>query len=151
LGYYIIYNTWFDFWSFGGLVQVEDVNQYLNGPFQFEYEEEANIDYLKGVFEEYPISILISPYASQRDVIDFIKKTHVTHIRPLQEKYQKPDVKIGKVRKRNNKVLVRNKFIYENRNLSKRKIAHLVADNFDEVLDYTYIAKIISDEDNKRK
>lgn len=149
--YYIAYNQWFNFWSFSGLIQVEDLNHKLNGEFQFKDEKEAGIHYVHEMVEDYPIAILINPYASQRDIIDFIKKTHKTHIEPLQNQYKHSEVKIGKIRRRNNKVLIRNKFIYENRHLSKKEIVQLVSKHFDEILDYTYIAKIISDEDRKRK
>jgi len=49
----------------------------------------------------YPIYIRISPYASQRDILDFIKKHYnckIGSIKQLQEQYKKPNVKIGRVK-----------------------------------------------------
>jgi hypothetical protein len=149
--YHVAYNQWFDFWSFGGLVQVDDLNTYINGPFRYDGDEEGDLDYVKMILEEHPIAITISPYASLRDILDFLKKTYKTDIEPLQNKYKKTEIKLGKMRKRNASVYARNQFIYENKHLASKKLMALVSDEFGEVLDYTYISKIISDEEKKRK
>jgi hypothetical protein len=149
--YYITYNQWFDFWSIGSLVQVDDLNEYVNGPFQHDGDEEGYLDYAKMILEERPIAITISPYASLRDILDFLKKTYKTHIEPLQNKYKKAEIKLGKMRKRDASVHARNQFIYENKHLASKKLMTLVNDEFGELLDYTYINKIISDEEKKRK
>ncbi|MCK6462444.1 MAG: hypothetical protein L6Q29_01325 [Candidatus Pacebacteria bacterium] len=149
--YYITYNQWFDFWSYGGLVQVDDLNEYINGPFRYEGDEEGYLEYVKMILEEHPIAITVSPYATLRDMLDFLKKTYKTHIEPLQNKYKNADIKLGKMRKRNTSVLERNQFIYKNKHIGSKKLMGLVSDKFGEVLDYTYIDKIISDEKKKRK
>ncbi|MEI6479608.1 MAG: hypothetical protein WCO21_02130 [bacterium] len=149
--YYITYNQWFDFWSFGGLVRVDDLNEYINGPFLYGGDEEGDLDYVKTILEEHPIAITISPYASLRDILDFLKRTYKTHIEPLQNEYKNAEIKLGKMRKRNASVHARNQFIYENKHLASKKLMALINDEFGELLDYTYINKIISDEEKKRK
>ncbi len=102
----------------------------------------------------YPLAIRISPQATQRDIIDFIEK-HDVFIKQMQEHYLKDATgqKIGKVKKKNPKVQERNDFIYENRNLPRRKIMEAIADKFgsEAVIDYGHISKIISLEKQKRK
>lgn len=149
--YYVTYNRWLNIWSYGGLVQVEDLNEYINGPFRYEGDEEGYLEYVKSILEEHPIAITVSPYATLRDMLDFLKKTYKTHIEPLQNKYKNADIKLGKMRKRNTSVLERNQFIYKNKHIGSKKLMGLVSDKFGEVLDYTYIDKIISDEKKKRK
>lgn len=99
----------------------------------------------------HPVIIRVSPYASQREIIDYIKKSYNHHIRPIQERYQDEDVSIGKVRKKKEKIQTRNKFIYEHKHLPRKEIMQLVTDTFDEVLDYGHIGKIISLEIKKRE
>lgn len=63
----------------------------------------------------FPLAIRISPYASQRDIIDFIKKNYNFAIKPTQkrylENYYKKQVKIGKVKEKKNSIRERNNFI----------------------------------------
>lgn len=101
----------------------------------------------------YPIAIRVSPYASLRDILDFIKKTYKYHISELQNKYKEKGVKIGKVKARRSEVRERNSFIYENRHLPRRKISQMIIEKFGsrQAIDYGYIGKIISLEKKKRK
>lgn len=99
----------------------------------------------------YPIALRISPYASQRDIIDFIEKTYTPFIKELQDRYKMIDVEIGKQRRREPKTVARNNFIYENRRKSRKVIMRLVAEKFDEFLDEGHISKIISHETKRRK
>ncbi len=100
----------------------------------------------------FPLAIRISPFATQRDIIDYIKK-HFIVLKKWQEMYLK-DLKqgnVGKIRKKKESIQKRNDFIYENRKLPRKKIMELVADKFKEYLDYGHIGKIISLEKNKRE
>lgn len=103
----------------------------------------------------YPIAIRISPYASQRDIIDFVKNKSIWKmgIEPLQEKYKDEDIKIGQVKTKNEEIQKRNDFIYENREKPRKEIMKLLTDKFPELdpLDYGHIAKIISLENKRRK
>jgi hypothetical protein len=99
----------------------------------------------------YPVAIRISPYASMRDIIDFVEKTYTPFIKELQDRYKMIDVEIGKQRIRDVKTVARNNFIYENRRKARKVIMKLVAEKFDEFLDEGHISKIISHENKRRK
>lgn len=106
---------------------------------------------LKLKSETNPIGVLIHPYMSQRDVIDAIKKSYKLQIEPIQKKYRKEQIMLGKVRKKSSRVEARNKFIYENRTLPREKLSMAVREEFGDVLDYTYFHKIIKEERRKNK
>lgn len=99
----------------------------------------------------HPIIIRVSPYASQTEIIDYIKKTYTKYIKPIQERYVDEDVYLGKVRKKKQSVQKRNDFIYENREFPRKKIMSLVAGKFKEYLDVGHIGKIIYLEKKKRE
>lgn len=100
----------------------------------------------------YPVAILISPYAGERDILDFVKKLYKIEIEPIQKKYRKADSLIGKFRKRNRTKTMRNQFIYENRNLPYKKLVPLVSKNFPgHQVDEGSVGKIISLETKRRK
>ncbi|MFH1822976.1 MAG: hypothetical protein ABH830_04735 [Patescibacteria group bacterium] len=97
----------------------------------------------------YPIAIRISPYASQRDIIDYIKKIFPI-ILQYQETYKKKGVKIGKVKTKNKSIQERNDLIYKNKDKTLKEIRRILA-NKNIFLDDGHIAKIISLEKQKRK
>lgn len=99
----------------------------------------------------YPVVLRISPYASKRDILDYVKKMYKHSIAPRQEKYRRDDIKLGKIKQKNPEIQKRNHFIYENRDKPRKEIASLVAERFDEYLDVGHISKIISLEKKKRK
>ena len=101
----------------------------------------------------YPISIHFSPYVSERDLLNFISKVYTSSIEPLQAKYRKDHVKIGKYGARSVAVRERNNFIFEHKHHPARKIMQLLAQRYgwEQVLDQSYIAKIIRDEERRRK
>jgi len=91
----------------------------------------------------HPIGILIHPYMSQRDIIDAIKKIYKLQIEPLQKKYRDEKIKLGIIRRKSKRVEERNKFIYENRTLGMEKLRTAIREKYHEILDETYIYKII--------
>ena len=104
----------------------------------------------------YPILIRLSPYASQRDLISFIKNKDVwkNQIKVLQEKYKNKTIKIGKFRSKNKRIQERNDFIFAHRGLTRKKIVSLVMDKFRDVsntIDEGSVSKIISLENKVRK
>ncbi len=99
----------------------------------------------------YPVALQISPYASKRDILDYIQKIYKTEIKPMQEKFRKPKINIGKYRTKKQSIQQRNNFIYENRNLPKKEIMHLLSAKYDNYPDYGEIGKIISLETKRRK
>lgn len=98
----------------------------------------------------HPIAIRISPYASKRDILDFVNKMY-PEIKDYQEECVSSDKSIWYRRKGNARVRERNKFIYENKELPRKVIRKMVEEKFGETLDYEYVAKIISDEKKRRK
>ncbi len=100
--------------------------------------------------EVYPIFLRISPYATQREIIDFVKMQSI-YIKKSQKKYQDSHSQIGKSRTRKEGKISRNQFIFEHKDLPRKEIMHLVTDKFAETLDYGHIGKIISLESKKRE
>lgn len=98
--------------------------------------------------DPYPVVMGISPYASKRDLLDFISKTYKILIKPLQAKFANKNIKLGKIKTRRNKE--RNDFIYQNRHLPLKRIRKLLA-NQKIFLDDGHISKIISLETKGRK
>ncbi len=148
LEHYLVYNN-FEIDSFVYPIDITDINALVNGPFQYEGEEESALDYVKKTAEMHPIAILISPYASQQEIVDYIKKMHRISIKPLQDSYRDPNIKLGKTRRKDDTIKERNDFIIANKHLPSKKIVSLVAEKYGKILDYTYINKIISDYEKK--
>lgn len=129
----------------GGLFRVADVVEEKEEPYGklFEQSDDA----------AYPIAIRISPYASQRDLIDFIKNKVVwkKEIQILQEKYRDRGIGIGRFKSKKPQIQLRNDFIYRHRRLPRKKLMEMVNDKFKPPLDYGHINKIISLETKRRK
>ncbi len=98
----------------------------------------------------YPWSIRYSPYASERDIIDFVRRTYKREIKPAQEHYIEKNHLPNIARFRKRTAQERDDFIYQNRNLTQKKIRVLVKEKFNVSLDYPYIGKIISRERKRR-
>lgn len=137
--------------------QNEEVFSLGNKEFETEEEKdfaEMKVDFNKRDDLQYPIAIRISPYASERDILDFIKRNFVS-ILNLQEtyKFDNEHITIGKSKKKNPKIKERNDFIYEHKNLPRKEIMRLLTEKFgyERTIDYAYIGKIISLETKKRK
>lgn len=148
--HFVIHNDW-NLSSLGRMFFTIDINHIFDDPYSNEDDPAEKIAELKMLTKTRPIAIFVSPYASQRDLVDHIKKTFASEIEPMQKKYQDPNIKIGAVRARSERVRERNKFIRENAHLSSKEIMGLVHEKFGEVLDYTYIAKIIASGKQKKK
>lgn len=136
---------------FDDMFKVNDLNKLLNGPFEFgENEKKLGLDILSKITKKYPIALLINPYVSQRDIVDYVKKFYKYSIFPFQKELRNDKIMLGKVRKKNNTVRKRNDFIFRNHLLPVKKIQSLVADKGFGVLEYTYINKIILTEKKNR-
>ncbi len=162
---YIIFNKFFydeltaqkEYFHIANVCELEDA--------QFEFEEYAPNDDPDSFFSirsytemlekklwRYPVVLRIHPDASQRDIIEYIK-SHWPLLKTYQEQYINR-TKIGSFK--NSKTAVntinkeRNDFIYENRRLPSREIAHLLAEK-KMYLDVGHILKIISLEKAKRE
>lgn len=125
------------------LIYVEDVI------FQNEIPAEYRDDFQEQYDLSYPVSLRISPFVSQGDIEDFVKRYYKETIKPLQVKYRNKKLKIGRVREHKNRI--RDDFIYKNKHLSLKEISGLVKDKFNKDLDEGHIGKIISLERSRRK
>jgi len=115
------------------------------------YSNEDNIEKLKELVKFQPVAILIDPYSSQQDILDFIKTNHRNVIGPLQKKYRNPSIKLGRVRKKNTESKKLHNFIYQqSKKHTARQIVRFVNDKFGKILDYTYVLKIIRLEKHKK-
>lgn len=105
---------------------------------------------LKDFNSFYPLGIRISPYASQRDILDYVKKHH-KWIRIFQDKYKDENNKITSVRPVRFNKDKRNNYIYKYRHLSRKQIAEKLNTHMDISMDEGHIGKIISTETKRRK
>ena len=128
-----------------GLFLTSDILQEKEDPFSKETQEDDDL--------LYPIAVRISPHASLRDILDYVRSVYNYEIYPLQKKYKDKNIKLGKFKARKSAIQERNDFIYHNRNLHRKEIMRLVTDKFGSknTIDYGYIGKIISLEKKKRK
>jgi hypothetical protein len=142
---YIFYNELTNIYELNAksLLYLADLAEEKNDPFSESTQASDN--------KHFPIAIRISPYATERDILDFVKKTYKTSILPALESYRKSGVKIGKVKIKDDKIMERNKFIYANKDLPRKEIMRLVNKKFGVLLDYGHIGKIISIENKRRK
>ncbi len=105
---------------------------------------------IKYISSQYPVVLFISPYANEREIVDYIKRTYKPWVEPAQGKRRESHIKIGRVRKRNKDKQKRNAFIYQHRNKPIGELVRLVGVKFGKTYDYTYIQKIIALELKKR-
>ena len=104
--------------------------------------------------KHFPLAIRISPYASERDIVDFVRRNFTALIEPNQKRYQKESSTIGKVRQKKSAVQERNDFIYKNRHLPRKELMRLTNDKFAAstgAIDYSYVGTIIRLETKKQK
>lgn len=126
----------------GHLCLLTDLKEERDDPFSKDVQDDDD--------RYFPIGIRINPYASQRDILDYIKRIYPA-IRQMQDKYKNKYSRIGRFKKRNLKKERRNDFIYNIKNLRLKKIAMRVGKKFNEELDEGHIGKIISLERKRRK
>lgn len=109
-------------------------------------------DYINTVSEKYPISIGISPYATQNEVIDLVKKSWelMQHeFRELERNGHIPEFKdekkwLSKIRKRCESSLQIEDIVYENRHLSLADLVKKIKEETGHVFDQGEIGKIRS-------
>lgn len=92
----------------------------------------------------YPVGLLISPYASQRDILAYVKSIYSTEIAPLQKKYKKEGSLIGKSRGKMAIIRKRNELIWKNRELPLKEIMEVVKKECGLDVDIGSIGKILS-------
>ncbi len=97
----------------------------------------------------YPIIIRINPYASEREIVDFIRKSYTREIKPIQERYKDENIRLGKIRKKKQGIQERDDFVYNNREKPYKEIRRLLGEQ-NIFIDDGLIGKIISRETKKR-
>ena len=113
----------------------------------------------KKTVKEYPIAINITPYVGENELVDYIHKMFITEVKPIQERYLNPEIKINKVRAKKSSIKEVKAFVWENRQIKGSDLTKLVHQKFKkisrsgEVGPYTYddINKMISLERLRRK
>lgn len=130
--------------SIGNLCLISDMTEVQCGG--------CNGTFINNDFVGYPVAVLISPYASKTEIIDFINKLHKPQIEPLQKKFRDKKIKIGKVRTKKQHVQARNDYIYEHhRNVPYKQLSVMVTEKFGEILGYDGIASVVALEKRRRK
>ncbi|MFA7170032.1 MAG: hypothetical protein WC178_04230 [Candidatus Paceibacterota bacterium] len=102
----------------------------------------------------YPVRIMIDPYATKRDILDYVGRNYKTIIEEMQKTYRRNDEVIGKTRHKDGGIWQRNQFVYKNRNLPYEEIRKKVAAKFEGelgIVDSGLIGKIISRMKDKDK
>ncbi|MEI6396592.1 MAG: hypothetical protein WCO48_00750 [Candidatus Taylorbacteria bacterium] len=145
---YIVYNNIKMDSTSGSMFYVYDLCHILTNSKPRMFKKEL-IEFLKDETIIHPIAILLSPYSSERDLIDYIKKIYKSQIKPMLESYNSPWIMLGKIRRQQHKFKAREKFIWKNRHVPIKELIELVGNKFGEVMDYTYIHKIIRDKRRK--
>lgn len=148
--YGLSYNTWWT--SLEPYILTNELIEPLDTDICMLCDNINDPDLSKEDIEHYPVSVRISPYASKRDILDYVER-FFPYILHTQKDYINKNIKIGKFKTRKTNIQERNDFIYKNRNLSRKEIMRLVGDKFgpNAVIDYGYIGKIISMEKKRRK
>lgn len=97
------------------------------------------------------IGIFINPYACENDIINFIRAFYRKKIEPLQKLHRVDGVRMGKIRKKNDRVIAVKDFIFKNKDM--RPISKLLDEferKFGYKIDSKYMFKIRREEIRKR-
>ncbi len=90
----------------------------------------------EAAYEYFPISIRISPYASRRDIVDYVEKNYKTQIRPRLKLLQDRNCKIGRIRIKPKKEIL--DFIEAHIDMEDAKLGKLVQETFISKSNYGY-------------
>lgn len=149
---YLVYNTFrqeifTEGLSLNNLCRLVDMREIV---MEREGVPEVLEETLQYMTEKHPIALYIRPETTQRDIVEYVEKIW-DYIEIYKNKYANKESRVGKTRKKNEKIKERNTFIYQNRELPRKEIMGLVAEKFGDYMDYGHIGKVISIEKKKRK
>jgi len=101
---------------------------------------------MKLLDSSFPVSVRISPYASLNDILDYVTKMYSYRIFPIQNKYKNKNIKIASFKRKDPRIITRNKFILKHADLPSKEIVKLIMKKFgpESAIDCAYISKIIS-------
>lgn len=127
-----------------GVCYLQDVIEDKKDPYSEEVQRWDNTNF--------PIALRISPYASEKNIIDYIKRVYKMWIDPIQKRYRKPNLEIGRVRSRKKEVSERNDYVYDHRDEPHAIIMKGLRERFgfNGVIDQAHIAAIIREEKRRR-
>jgi len=149
---YVLYDDFF-FTKISPLVQMVDVLEVINDADTDKKEDGRTL--VRRAFENlsdsFPLAIFVSPYATGRDIIDYVKKEYKKTIEPAQIEHRDSKSKIGKVRHRSVTVSERDLFICKHKDLPAQKIVSLVSKKYGVLLDYSYVNRIIAKKCKRKK
>jgi len=116
-------------------------------------DADKNNSYGSNDLETHPISIRVSPYAGCGDIVDYVNSVYSSIIQPLQKKYRKSGIEIGKRNKRPKKEITAfmiKKHLVDK--LSLKETAELSNTKFNTTR-YTYVdvSNLIAAEQKRRK
>jgi hypothetical protein len=92
-----------------------------------------------------PIALLLPPFTTSNELKDYID-CNIEEIERLQKRYRHNAYKISKLKKIKKENEVRDNYIYHYRKIKKKDLVSRVAEKFGQILDYTYINKIIKEQ-----
>lgn len=114
-----------------------------------EISEDKYLRYLEKETQNYPVSINLTSFASQRNILDFVKRNWA-----IIEYFQKENLPktstLKRIKRRKPSIQKRDDFIYKNKHLPLKEIRALLAKK-KLFLDDGLISKIISLEKKRRK
>ena len=150
----VFYNTTqsLNYFGVGYMAGVVDMKEYRKEIKNWAYLHiHGYNDTFYGNWKAFPIGILINPYMSERDIVDFVKKVYKNNIKPLQEKHRDSSLGIERVRGKSKTLIERNDFIYKNRKLPILALMRKVNEKYCKTYSYTYIQTLLKKEEEKRK
>lgn len=156
---YILYDDFF-FSKILPYIQTIDISEVLteqekaNSEPMLDEDEDGDeivVNLIENITEGFPVGIFISPYATGKDIVDYVKKQYKKEIEPAQLKHREKGIKIGKIRGRNQTIQERDLFICKHKKLPKSELVTRVREEYGDILDYTYINKIIKKKCKKGK
>jgi hypothetical protein len=102
-------------------------------------------------FNNFPIAIRISPYTTQRDLIDFIKKNFKTQIEPIKKLFTNKKSRVGKIRSKDENLEKAKEYILNNQNKTRQKLSKEIKEKFGITKQYYEISILLNQEKKKRK
>ncbi len=99
----------------------------------------------------HPVAIRISPYASERDIIDFVKYHYKRHVEPIQRQHRTKQSKIMQVRSKSDTRKAIVDYIYENRSKTANKLLSDISEKWGRIYSMERIDKIRHRERKRRQ
>lgn len=109
---------------------------------EYDLTREIRYDSLVEDTKHRPIAILISPYASGRDVVEFIKKSYRQKIEPCQLQYRRHNISLGRNRIRVNENMAIYELILAHPKLPRKTVQQMIKKRAGKTVSLKYISVI---------